>query len=324
MRRPQAGDWRPALDWRPLTTSDVPALVALYADALVVDGGQPFAGDEPLLRRWYVDEIEQSLAAFHGDPLVGACARRHAGTRDGPRSVIVGQVAPDQRGRGVGTRLLDFALGGADAAMPVRVETESLTVAADALYRSRGLRRVFAEDVMSLALAGGLPSAAVTRDVVFTEWSARAAPRFFAVYDAAFRARPGFPGWPAERWIEWISDDDDFRADWTLLASAGGVDVGFVAGATGGWIVQVGVLPAARRQAVATTLIVEVLRRMLAAGETRAVLNVNVDNPSAIGVYQRLGFDRTGRRARYETTAAPMALRGRKWRDGTADDPVAG
>lgn len=67
--------------------------------------------------------------------------------------MIVGQFAPDQRGRGLGARLLDFALDGAAPGHPVRVETESLTVAADVLYRSRGLRCVFAQDLMSLGQA---------------------------------------------------------------------------------------------------------------------------------------------------------------------------
>ena len=39
---------------------------------------------------------------------------------------------------------------------------------------------------------------------------------------------------------------------------------------------------------------------MIAAGQTRAVLTVNVNNGSAIAVYERIGFTRTGRRARYE------------------------
>lgn len=70
-------------------------------------------------------------------------------------------------------------------------------------------------------------------------------------------------------------------------------------------------MPAARRQAVASTLIVEVLRRMLAYGQARAVLNVNVNNPGAIAAYQRLGFRRTGRRACYEPVrlAAPWQPR---------------
>ena len=120
------------------------------------------------------------------------------------------------------------------------------------------------------------------------------------MYTAAFAGRPGFPGWPASEWIERISGDPDFRPDWTLLASVAGADAGFIAGDTGGWIAQVGVVPAARRQGIATRLIVEVLRRMRDAGETRAVLDVNVNNPGAIGLYERLGFARAGRRARYE------------------------
>lgn len=44
----------------------------------------------------------------------------------------------------------------------------------------------------------------------------------------------------------------------------------------------------------------EVLGRMIAAGEKRSVLTVNIDNPPAIAVYGRIGFTRTGCRARYE------------------------
>ena len=183
---------------------------------------------------------------------------------------------------------------------PVLVETESLTQAADALYRSRGLRQTFAEDVMSMPLAQPVPVVAADPGISLTEWTRAAAPRFFAVWEAAFRERPGFPGWSADTWIGWISDDEDFRADWTLLASAHDADLGFIAGAAGGWIVQVGVIPGARGRRISTLLMAEVLGRMIAAGETRAVLTVNVNNPSAIAVYERVAFARTGRRARYE------------------------
>jgi mycothiol synthase len=296
------------LRWQPVSARDIPAIVALYAEALAVDGGQPYAGDEALLRRWYTGGIEVSLAAFDGGRLAGVCARRHASTGDGPRSVIAGQVAPGYRGRRIGARLLDAALDGADPAIGVLVENESLTGSADALYRSRGLHPVFAEDVMTLALDDGGPAVARPAQagdprltgLRFTEWSGPAAARFYAVYTAAFAGRPGFPGWPASEWIERTSGDPDFRADWTLLASVAGADTGFIAGDTGGWIAQVGVVPAARRQGIATRLIVEVLRRMREAGETRAVLDVNVNNPGAIAVYEGLGFVRAGRRARYE------------------------
>ena len=300
------------LSWRRLAAGDLPGLVGLYERAAARDGGQPFAAKEWLLRRWFIDGVEDSLAVVDADRLVGACAWRSVGSGSERCAVIVGQVDPEERRRGLGGRLLDFALDRVGVA--IRVETESLCDGADALYRSRGLTCVFAEDVMTCRLTGGLPDAATESDVVFSAWSESAAGRFFAVYESAFRDRPGFPGWSAAEWIGRISDEDGFRADWTLLASLDGKDVGFLAGgedADGGWIVQVGVVPAARRRAVASTLIVEVLRRMLADGQARAVLNVNVNNPGAIAAYQRLGFQRTGRRARYEPTrlAAPWQPR---------------
>lgn len=306
-----AGDrlW-PGLNWRPLTAYDLPGLTGLYERALATDGGQPFAAEEWALRRWFIDGVEDSIGVFDAGHLAGACACRNVSAGGEQRTVIVGQVDPEQRRRGIGGRLLDLALERADAGVTVRVDTESLTEWADALYRSRGLTCVFAEDVMTRPLSGHLPAAPAS-GVAFTEWDKSAAMRFFAVYEAAFRDRPGFPGWSATDWVRWMSDDDDFRADLTLLASIAGVDAGFIAGAAGGWIVQVGVVPAMRRQSVASMLINEVLVRMRASGQTRAVLNVNVNNPGAIAAYRRLGFRRTGRRARYEPTrlAAPWQPR---------------
>jgi mycothiol synthase len=349
----------PRLSWRRLAACDLPELAALYARALAADGGQPFAADEWLVRRWFIEDVEDSRAALADDRLAGACAWRFAGSARERHAVIVGLVDPEQRRRGIGGRLLDVALDGAGIAADVRVETESLGPGADALYRSRGLTCVFAEDVMTRPLADSLPEVVAGADVTFTEWSDSVAERFFAVYEASFRDRPGFPGWTAAEWIRRISGDDEFRADWTLLASRAdnpkrdspkpkrdspkcdypirdypkydypkrdypisgdlgrrgpglcGADVGFVVGGAGGWLVQVGVVPGARRQAVASTLIVEVLRRMRAGGETRAVLDVNVNNPGAIAAYLRLGFRRTGRRARYEPArlAAPWQPR---------------
>ena len=287
------------LTWRGLVARDLPGLIGLYARSLTDDGGQPFAGDDWLLHRWYID-AEDSAAAFDGDRLIGASAWRYVSADGQRRMAIVGQVAPEWRRRGIGARLLDIALDSADPRASVVVETESLTVGADSLYRSRGLTCVFAEDVMAISLADGLPDVASRADVVFSEWSAQAIARFFAVYQASFRTRPGFPNPTVDEWVKWITNGEDFRPDWSLLATVDGVDVGFIASDRGGWISQVGVVPKARGQAIAVTLIIEVLRRMAAHGERSAVLNVGVNNPEAIALYRRLGFGPVGRRARYE------------------------
>jgi mycothiol synthase len=78
------------------------------------------------------------------------------------------------------------------------------------------------------------------------EWNSRTAPRFFALYEASFRERPGFPGWTPAQWIADVADDEDFRPAWSVIATVPGRgDIGFVTAAVG-WIVQVGVVPAAR------------------------------------------------------------------------------
>jgi mycothiol synthase len=221
-----------------------------------------------------------------------------------PLTAMTGLVDPAWRGRGIGGFVLDWALD--VATNPPQVETEMLTAEQDALFRGRGLRQTFAEDVMRADLvtpAGWTPP--LPAAVRLREWSVQLAGQFFAVYAAAFADRPGFPGWSRERWIEWISDDPDFAPQWTLLADADGRDVGFVAGAPdphrgAGWIVQVGVLPDARDCGLGSALVAEVMRRMLADGRQATLLNVNINNPRAASVYRRLGFTTIGQRARYE------------------------
>jgi GNAT superfamily N-acetyltransferase len=73
--------------------------------------------------------------------------------------------------------------------------------------------------------------------------------------------------------------DDEFRPQWSVPATLPELgDAGFVTAAVD-WIVQVGVVPAARRRGVGETIVTEALRRMRADGATQAWLDVNVDNP---------------------------------------------
>ncbi|MEU8820975.1 N-acetyltransferase [Actinoplanes sp. NPDC048796] len=185
----------------------------------------------------------------------------------------------------------------------ITVEIESLTEDADALFVSRGLRRVFAEDVMRIDLAREAPSAAWAEGATVVSWSAEVARRFHAVYEASFRERPGFPGDPADEWIAENEEDEDFRPDSSLLVSVPGVgDAGFVTAARD-WIVQVGVVPAARRRGLGAALVSAALARLRADGSDHAWLTVNLNNPGAAAVYRRLGFEHRGRRARYRDEA---------------------
>ena len=158
---------------------------------------------------------------------------------------------------------------------------------------------------MQLAASAQLPPVPAPGGLALSQWGHADPARFHAVYEAAFRDRPGFPGWPRERWTQWISDDEDFRADWALLATLAGTDVAFIACDAGGWVSQVGVVPPARGKGIGAKLVTEAVQRMRDAGETTITLNVNTDNPHAAALYRRLGFAGTGRRARYSAGGTP-------------------
>jgi mycothiol synthase len=281
--------------WAPLPFDDEDALVSLAARCLAADGGLPLAADPAFLRRrWQAPGTTTIQGRDHDGRLVAAGAARPTPATGGV--TFCGLVDPDVRGRGIGSHLLTWGLG---QEQPVTVETESLTGPAEELFAARGLRQIFAEDVMRIDLADGVPDAPWPAGTQLAAWSEAHAPRFHDVYTAAFRDRPGFPGWTADEWIADLTEDDDFRPQWSVLATLPDLgDAGFVTAAVD-WIVQVGVAPAARGRGLGGALVAEALRRMRADGATHAWLDVNVDNP-AVRLYRKLGFEHRGRRARYQ------------------------
>jgi mycothiol synthase len=291
-----------ALSWRPLDEADLPALTELASVCLAADGGQPFAASPGFLRQCYLAGAE-SYAGFDAATLVCSSSLRHpppSAPSDEDRAVPVttGLVHPAWRRRGLGGHAFDWAAGRAGLG-GVRAESEALGEGAHALYLSRGLSQVFAEDVMQRAAFAALPPIGAPRDLVLSQWDQASPARFFTVYESAFRERPQFPGWPQARWVEWITGDEDFRPELTLLATLGGTDVAFIVADAEGWIVQLGVVPQARGKDIGALLITEAVERMRAAGAATITLNVNVNNPHAAALYGRFGFARTGRRARY-------------------------
>ncbi len=315
---------RQALSWRPLQSSDLAAVTELAQACLAVDGGQPFAADPAFLNEAYLVGAESTSGwAQGGARLVCASSLRWRPPRPSGETdrqargavtstpVTTGLVHPRWRRHGIGRRAFDWAAATAAAATqaepakppPLMAESEALGDGAHALYLSRGLAEILAEDVMQLAATAPVPAAQAPDALVLTEWGRADPARFYAVYAEAFRERPGYPGWSRARWVDWISDDEDFRPEWTLLASLDGTDAGFVAGAATGWIVQLGVVPAARGKNLGARLLSEAIGRMRSAGESTITLNVNVNNPHAAALYRRLGFIRTGRRARYQAQA---------------------
>ncbi|MEV6495066.1 hypothetical protein AB0M20_41565, partial [Actinoplanes sp. NPDC051633] len=222
-------------------TSDVPGadyrfddVVRLAAERLAADGGLPFAASPGFLRsRWAAAESVGRGSRDADGRLTAAVS-----VRPSSAGAVVGVL-------GVPAETLDWALAQAADRRPgqVTVETEFLTAELSELFGSRGLRQVFAEDVMRFDLGRPVPEPAWPGGITLSGWDGR---RFFGVYEAAFRERPGFPGWSAEEWISGVAEDDDFRPDLSVLATDEQVgDVGFVTTMVD-WIDQVGVAPVSR------------------------------------------------------------------------------
>lgn len=185
------------------------------------------------------------------------------------------------------------------------MSSETLTDEIIASYREQGFTVIFAEEVMHYDLALAFPQVASLPSVSYLTWNEQSVHAFFTAYEAAFRERPGFPGWSEQEWVRWASEDSDFRPDLSFLAVAQGQAVGFVtnadyagAGERTGYLDQVGVHPQWRSQGLAAALVTRSLEAWQREGKEAVRLHVNVNNPRAIRLFQQLGFMVVGRRGR--------------------------
>lgn len=304
------------LSWRPITRDDLTELVDLAGICYLSDGGihSMFEPDE-IISRFFPDEPGAAIGALNADGQLVACnAVTVSGDSSRLRATSVGHVHPDMRGRRCGTYLMRWSqvqaesllAGAASDQQVLQIRTESLTESAHHLYLAHGFQSVFESLVMQWDLHLALPYRPLPPDATITYWQPDLADQFFQAYHAAFRERPGFPGYSADQWITGVTENDH-KPEWSLLAYVDGVPVGFVIGnidltldPPGGHIWQTGVIPAQRRRGLGSALLVETMRRMQVAGAVSARLEVHANNPGAMQTYADLGFVTIGRRARYE------------------------
>lgn len=126
-----------------LTHADLPHLRRLAQACLHRDGGLPRFADETMLRARLLRDRSVGLRLPDDDTLIAAAG---IGFVD-EEATTSGMVHPGMRRRGLGRRLLGWAIGEAGTAR-LRVETESWSADTEALYSALGLVRNFAEYVM--------------------------------------------------------------------------------------------------------------------------------------------------------------------------------
>ncbi len=285
----------------PLTEADLPALRGLAQACLDTDGGLPMFATAPMLRSRLLRA--QTLAVRDAGRLVAAAGI----SVEGATATASGMVAPHVRGRGVGSRLLDWTDDQAGDAR-LTVATETLAPDAERLYARHGLVRTFAEEVMRHDLQAVPVVAAPSRLRVVPVTDGRPTD-LFGAYAASFAERPGFVEPSPGEWLGDLESDPDWRRDLSVaVLDTDGVPVGFV-NVTGRWIDQVGVIPAWRGRGLGAHLVSATLQALAGEGTEPVWLTVNENNPAA-ALYRRLGFRSYGTRARYvrpATARGPVA-----------------
>ncbi|MEV6956000.1 GNAT family N-acetyltransferase [Streptomyces sp. NPDC051183] len=286
-------------DWTPLSQRDMPEIVDLAKRCLGSDGGLQATTNPSFLERRYTGTGVTAVGAFTDRRLLACGALRTSPDA----CVVTGLVDPAHRGRGLGARLLDDLLDLAaetySCSGRVQLETESLTPQASALFRSRGFRQAFAEDIHRRDMTAPLPPSPLPATVHAEQWTDATQGAFHQAYRASFADRPGFPDWTRDQWVDWTVGDT-FLPQCSLVArTANGAPIGFVT-CEEGFLIQVGAVPQWRRRGLARALATTALNHLRGYGDTEVFLDVNVNNPASTALFQSLGFTPIARRARFE------------------------
>jgi mycothiol synthase len=317
------------LIWKPIT--DAVEWAALCARAEAVDGtGEIYT----------VADLAEELAEPSDDPsrrtgvwsdgaLVGFAEARVRGQMPTIRVDLEGTVAPDHRGRGIGSHLIDWCLrratGERDARIPGSPVDVSVTGYPDnpaqfELLASRGFRTRTWEALMTCQLAAVEPES--VPQLPGFRVSTYEADRWDDVrvaHNESFSTDPGYVRWSQEEWRHWVEETAAARPALSLVAYEETADqvVSYVisqeydgiretTGLRELYVSRVGTLPDYRGQGLARRLLAGVVGLAADDGFNQVALHADTNNPTgAFKLYEAAGFVVTRLQERMYLTLPP-------------------
>jgi len=291
--------------WRPLQADDVRALQQLEQACSALDG----AAYLRTAAEWQavIQEASFSQTAVNSAGQVAAVGWLTFDDRvDSVHAFHFGRVHPDFRGQSIGSALLGWLEAAAvprlremAAGRPAFLRTFFYDRGPDAinLLTASGYQRQYAEDELRLDLSLPVPTAVFGAETAVHHWTPAHADDFYAAYRAAFATRTTSL-LEAPAWHHHFAnpDDDEFRPQLSRLVLLADVPLAYAVvyvettEPETAWITQMGVHQAYRRQGWGRALLLETVSSLAQAGYAKAALSVNVDNPNARALYERVGF----------------------------------
>ena len=306
----------PGAMWRPLAPRDAEALERVIEAARVQDGGQEVRTGDDVLRELTDARAPAStntlgLVLPDGSLAGWAIVHERFGASLARRVFLDGDTHPTVRGRGIGTRLLRWAIARGEetlAAQPTDLprflEAFRDVNASGAVALHVGLGFTVVRQYMDMRrdLTAALPADAAVVGIQIVPYQPAHAEAVRRAHNEAFADHWSSEPVGPDDWERDFVGDPHFRADLSFVALAGDHVAGYsldycseadwAAGdVRDAWIGQLGVRRPWRGRGLATALLVRGMIAFRAAGMDAASLGVDTENPTgAVGLYERVGF----------------------------------
>ncbi|RCG31731.1 mycothiol synthase [Sphaerisporangium album] len=277
-----------------LDDQEVTGVIALVDAAAEADSVSPLNEHVMLRLRYGADAGTRALLAYDGDALAGF-AHLDPPDSEGATGELV--VHPAHRRRGVGRRLLESAL--AESGGRLRLWTHGDHPGAGRLATALGFTRARSLWRMRRPLADPLPPAVLPDGVRLRAFEPGAdEDAWLAVNARAFAHHPEQGAWTADDLLRrerepWFDPSGFFLAvrgdrivgfHWTKVHDDEAEPIGEV--------YVVGVDPSEQGGGLGRALTIAGLEHLRSRGLAQVILYVDEDNPSAVRLYERLGFTR--------------------------------
>lgn len=205
-----------------------------------------------------------------------------------------GSVAPELRGHGLGTALVEFAETRSrdQGAGVLLVDVLGGDAAAGALLRGRGYAAVKRFCELAIDLDTAPPSPSRPNGVTVAPFRREDARVFYDTIDEVFADDWSFVSLPYEAWLEHRVENGD--TTFWFLARASGEVVAVVRCERErrgvGWIGALAVREPWRGRGIGSALLLHALGAFRASGRHRVGLGVDAGNLRALALYERIGM----------------------------------